>query len=382
MKTKKLLAPGCILLAGMLSCSGPAPQTLKENDGSVQQKEVAGNALTVCKFDNKKDTITIPLSEFVDDCQIIRFANTDPAYFRAWIITVSDNYIGVRQERAAYKLFDKQGKYLHDVGAFGNGPGEYAISIYDELIDEKGGRIFFTPFTGNKIMVYGLDGKWIKNIELPGKINKPKIAMNPDGTLSVVHMPFSEEEPFAFQIDTDGNILKQVPTASYMKVNTFDGEIFAPQNSGKLDFQHTSIDTIFRYDAAKNQLLPRFTMEFPDPENKPIHVYCDLPDYTFVNYFYWKDKYIPGGTLIVDKKKQSSAHVNLKNDFFGDLPISPNFNKGWFIQNIEPGNLIEKIEAHLASGKCPDKDKKKLQELAASLHENDNNVLFIGKLKQ
>ena len=49
---------------------------------------------------------------------------------------------------------------------------------------------------------------------------------------------------------------------------------------------------------------------------------------------------------------------------------------------MEPGQLAEQIEKHLASGKCPSQDRKKLEELAATLDENDNNVLFVGKVKK
>lgn len=70
------------------------------------------------------------------------------------------------------------------------------------------------------------------------------------------------------------------------------------------------------------------------------------------------------------------------NDFFGNLPASTNFNKGYNIQNFEPMVLKEKIKEHIASGKCPDKDKEKIKSFAESLNENDNNLLFIGKLKK
>ena len=89
--------------------------------------------------------------------------------------------------------------------------------------------------------------------------------------------------------------------------------------------------------------------------------------------------------MLVDKQKMSSTQFRLVNDFYGNLPVSnPNihFNKGWFMFNIEPGALSEMIETHLTSGKCPDKDKAKLKELAGSLHENDNNLMFVGKLKR
>lgn len=52
------------------------------------------------------------------------------------------------------------------------------------------------------------------------------------------------------------------------------------------------------------------------------------------------------------------------------------------MQSLEPGQLIEKIEKQIASGKCSGQDEQKLKELAATLTENDNNVLFIGKVKK
>ena len=58
-----------------------------------------------------------------------------------------------------------------------------------------------------------------------------------------------------------------------------------------------------------------------------------------------------------------------------------NFNKGWFHQTLEPSQLIEKIETRLAQSDCSAKDRKQLEELMNSLDENDNNIMFIGKLK-
>lgn len=83
--------------------------------------------------------------------------------------------------------------------------------------------------------------------------------------------------------------------------------------------------------------------------------------------------------------KMSSSQYHLVNDFYGNLPIpNPNnhFNKGRFIFNVEPAALQDMIEAHLASGKCPPEAKAQLKELAATLHENDNNLMFVGKLKR
>lgn len=389
MKITTILSFATLLLSGITSCHTSTPQfkEIQANDGSVSLQVNGKDTLMVCSINTKQETIDIPLSELIEDCRIIRLDNSDEALFKAWYITITDNHIGIRQSsEGPFKLFNAEGKYLCDVGAIGNGPGEYAIAIYDEMIDEENGQILLTSFFGKKIIMYGLDGKWIKDITLPGQINKAKIKMNPERTLSVLNMPFSEEEPFAFQMDMEGNILKKYPTASYMKAQTFDTEIFSYQNSGKLDLFNTNIDTLFHYDVTTNRLLPRFTVTFSGMSEKPMHTYTELPQHYIINYFSWeKGLFIPGGTVLIDKQKQASTHFRLVNDFFGNLPVdNPNnrFNKGWFIDNLDPGTLKEKIAEHIASGKCPDTDKKKLQELAASLQENDNNVLFVGKLKQ
>lgn len=388
MKKIHLLISSTLLLACLSGCNSATKEqkVMKTDDGSISIVESSGNQLTVCNFATVQDTLDVPLSEFVEDCRIIRFETSDEAMFKAWYIIATDNYIGVRQSGSSFKLFDKDGKYLHDIGAVGNGAGEYAYSIYDEAIDEKNGRIYFTPFTGDKIMIYGIDGRWINDIRLPININKPKIWVNPDGTLSIVHMPFEEGEPLAFQVDLEGKILKQIPATAATKVDSFDGEVFSYRNCNDFDFFHTNIDTLYTYDVASNKLLPQFTTTFPNPKEKPIHIYYRLPYHFITTYYYWGDNGPErGGNILIDKQKNASSHFRMINDFYGNLPISSpghRFYRGYFIQNLEPGQLAELIEKHLSSGKCPSQDKKKLRDLAASLNENDNNVLFIGKIKQ
>lgn len=389
MKTSHLLLSSALLLACLSGCnmSTNKQKAVKTDDGSLTTVKTSENELTVCKLSAVKDTIDVPLSELIEDCRIIRFDNSDEALFKAWSINVTDNYIGVRQrEQDVFKLFDKNGKFLHNVGSIGGGPGEYDITLYDECIDEKNGHIFFTPFVGKKIMMYDINGNWIKDIPMPSQINKAKIWVNNDGTLSIVHMPFEEGKPLAFTVDTDGNIVKEIPATAATKVRNFDGEVFSYRNCNDFDFFHTSIDTLFTYDAASNRLVPRFTMTFLNPEEKPVHIFYRLPNHFIITYYYWgKNGPEGGGNILVDTQKKASSHFRLVNDFYGNLPVSSpghRFYRGYFVQDIEPGQLITQIENHLASGKCPSKDKQKLQDLIASLDENDNNVLFIGKLKQ
>ena len=386
MKTSNLLLSSPLLLGCLSACntSPREPKAMEANDGSVTTVESNGNKLTVCDLSAVKDTIEVPLSEFVEDCRIVRFETSEEAYFKAWFINATDKHIGIRQgNQDVFKLFDRDGKFLYNVGSVGSGPGEYDTTLYDECIDEKNGHIFFTPFVGKRIMMYDINGQWIKDIPLPMQINKAKIWVNEDGSLSVVHMPFEEGEPLAFRVDTEGNILNQIPATAATKVMNFDGEVFSYRNCGDFDFFHTGIDTLFTYDPAGNKLLPKFTMTFPNMNEKPIHLYYRLPHHFIVTY--WGNKGEGGGDVLVDTEKNASSYFRLVNDFYGNLPIPApghSFYRGYFIQSLEPGQLIEKIEKQIASGKCSGQDEQKLKELAATLTENDNNVLFIGKVKK
>lgn len=96
---------------------------MEANDGSVTTIENNGNKLTVCDLSAVKDTIEVPLSEFVEDCRIVRFETSEEAYFKAWFINATDKHIGIRQgNQDVFKLFDRDGKFLYNVGSVGSGP--------------------------------------------------------------------------------------------------------------------------------------------------------------------------------------------------------------------------------------------------------------------
>lgn len=68
-----------------------------------------------------------------------------------------------------FKLFDRKGKFLCDVGAFGGGPGEYRRRN-DIQLDEENGRILILPFQTRQLVMYNLQGEYIKSIPLAGYI--------------------------------------------------------------------------------------------------------------------------------------------------------------------------------------------------------------------
>lgn len=340
--------------------------------GSVKEK------LTVCNLNDVSKKEIIKLSSIVENCKLVQFDNSDNALFKSWFTTASDKYIAVRQQSSApFKLFNHTGKFLCNVGAVGQGPGEYSIALYDEIIDDKNGIIYLAPMTGDKILVYNNSGKFIKYIVAPNDLHKPKLHLSENGTLTVVHMPFGGDKAMAIQFDSKGKVIKQLPPQKQFIVGNFDGEIFNTRNSASLDFLHTSCDTLYHYNIEKNKILPMFTMK-TNSSQKSFKQYYELPRQYFT-YIFGK------GLVSTDKKTNKSAFISIVNDYYGGIEMLGyimNFRNGWFVYNLEPGQLITLIEKRLQDKTCTAQDKQKLSKLLSTLDENANNMLFIGKLKK
>ena len=234
MKLKtKIIYIAILLLA--YSCS-------PKGDGTVSTVEVNGSEMLVVSFkDIKPDTISIPLSSLVENCSLVQLETKDEAFFNPWFTTVTEKYIGVRDFGIRpYKLFDHSGKFLCDIGSIGQGPGEYSLTLYDDVIDEKNELIYLTLVYGNQIYVYNTSGEFVKYIVSPQRLQKPKIFLS-DNILTVVHMPMKNEyasnlpenaaDAIVIQFDVNtGQILKELAPSDSFIVPDFDSEIFNTRN--------------------------------------------------------------------------------------------------------------------------------------------------------
>lgn len=348
-----------------------------QSDGSVSESLVNGTKLTVCSLDKVKKTKTIPLSELVEDCAVVQLEYSEEALFNPWFTTVTEKYIGVRQQgNGAYKLFSRSGKFLCDVGARGNGPGEYAMILYDDLIDDKNELIYLVPMAGNKVLVYNTSGKFVKEITAPQKLNKPKLHLDKD-ILSVVHMAFNGDKAIALQFDVkNGQVVKNLAPPAHFLVGDFNGEIFNTHNTPAFDFCHTNSDTLYHYNINKNAMEPVFTMTYSSSE-KPYKQYMELKNRYITNVF-------GKGLVMTDPQAKTSSYITVVNDFFGNMKAPfyvVHIRNGYYVYNLESAQLMEEIEKRLGESGCSNQDKEKLKKLLSTLDEDNNNVVFIGKLK-
>jgi len=360
-------------------------------DGSVTEVMVNGNKMYVFSLNElKKDVATIPLSSMVESLEMVQLETKEEAFFRPWFTTVTEKYIGVRQQGRPYLLFDRSGKFIGNIGSMGRGPGEYSIPPYDDIIDDENELIYLAPFSGNRIHVYNTSGQFVKDIVAPQHMAKAKIFLS-DNILTVVHMAMRLEDPnnsaasaanaIAMQLDVNtGELLGTLPPPAHLVARNFDGEIFNTRNApGIFDFHHlSSMDTLYHFDLKNNRISPAFAMSYFTTDENPWRQYLQINKDLIITAV------IGRGLVATDLRHKTSSWINVENDFLGNMPapFGATFTRnGYWAYNVQPEDLMDFIETHLEKGGLSGTDRQTLNRTRSVLKEGTNNVVFIGKLK-
>lgn len=365
--------------------------------------EVDGHDVTVCEMDLLKDTVNLPLSFWLDGLQVVKLDGKDEALVGQGPVCVSENYILVgRVNNVPCKLFQKDGTFVGKVGNIGQGPGEYTM-VYDMQIDEKAGHVYLLPWNARSIFVYNLQGEYLKDIPLNGKYEKlivPKGKFKVDAAknrVAVVLLPFDYLPVVAWIQDMEGNFIHEI-TGKHLKLKPdFSNEVLSSKTAvDALDvhlfaFWELKPDTLYHLNMADGKLQPQFTMDFGQGEIS-MHDYFELPQHfvgTLVkpkkvndNMYETKDEC----HWMVDKQSKRGAYFWIVNDFLDGEPIKymPWACKGgYYTMNVEPSVLADRIEKGIKNRTdMSEEERNNLEKLLEQIDEDDNNYIFIGKLRE
>ena len=398
---KTIYAYWVALTIALVACTENEKNQLSDLPIVAHQVEVDGQEMTVCELDLLKDTIDLPLSYWVEDFETVKLDGKDEALVGHGPVYVSDNYILVRESNnVPCKLFRRDGSFVGKVGSLGQGPGEYT-DVYDMQIDEQAEHIYLLPFRSKAIYVYDLKGNYQKDIPLNKKYEKlmvPKGLFKVDAAknrVAVMTLPFDYLPLVAWVQDMEGNFLHEVPM-NHLKIRpAFSNEMVSSKCfADALDVSLYTLkevrkDTLYYLDMNDGKLYPKFTLDFGGR------------DITRHNYFDFSTHYA-GSLAIIEQVSENSFMVNATcaylvekesgkgaffrttNDFLDNEPIniiSKRCSNGYYTLNIEPAALIEKLEKGLKNN--PDEARrKKMEALMKTIDEDDNNYIFIGKLKK
>ena len=398
---------GSLLIATIATSCGTGSKDLAENTNDPlanspivgQYVQVGTDKVMACDQKLLADTVRIPLSFFTEEMELVKLDNRDEALVGQTGATVSDNYILVYGSRQnPFKLFDRKGKFLTNIGAIGQGPGEYQM-VYDAKLDEANNRIYILPWNASQLLVYDLQGNVLDPIPLC--LRCPKAKFNVDlsgGKVSVVLLPFKGYPAVAWTQDLEGKRIDFIEPGHLEAPQDFSNEVTAGFNiPGVFDvnilcIMPTRVDSLYRYASDKNRLIPTFTLNFANTDKIPWHGYGEYPHHFVGNFSEPPVEVSPGSWTngqtfhyIVDKETGKGSFFTLYNDYFGNLEIgypSSAFFNGYYTRNIEPGNLMTDIENALKNQDITAEMRKKLTDLQASIDENDNNYVMIAQLKR
>ena len=384
----------------LAACSGNEKGKLVELPVVAHSVEVDGQKMTVCNLSLLKDTIDLPLSYWVDDLQAVKLDGKDEALVGLGPICVSDNYILVgRANNVPCKLFRRDGSYVGTVGSIGQGPGEYTM-VYDMQIDEQVGHVYLLPWNAKSIFVYDMEGKYLKDIPLNKNYEKlivPKGKFKVDAAKNRVAMmllPFDYLPVVAWIQDMEGNVLHEIPMNHLKLKPDFSNEVVSTKASADaLDvylctFWELRTDTLYHLNMGNGKLQPEFALDFGQRKIS-IHDYHELPGHyvgALTNPVQVGDGLYEtkGETLfMVDKVTKKGTFFRVGNDYLDNEPIKYmpfHCSNGYFTLNMEPSVLMERLEKGLT--KLETDKRKKMEALMQSIDEDDNNYIFIGKLKK
>ena len=397
-----------VMAIALAACSGNEKSRLVGNEKSrlddlpvvAQSVEVGGEKMTVCELNLLKDTIDLPLSYWVDDLVTVKLDGKDEALVGQGPVCVSENYILVgRANNVPCKLFRRDGSFVGKVGNIGQGPGEYTM-IYDMQIDEQAGHVYLLPWNAKSIFVYDMKGQYLKDIPLNKKYEKmivPKGKFKVDAArnrVAVMLLPFDYLPVVAWVQDMEGNFISEVPMNHLKLKPDFSNEVVSSKaTSDALDvflctFWELREDTLYHLNLEDGKLHPKFTMNFGQ-RKIAIHDYHEFPVHyigALTNPVQVGDRtYQTEGEVffMVEKMSKKGAFFRIGNDFLDNEPIEYmpfHCSNGYYTLNIEPAVLIERLEKGLKNN--PDEARrKKMEALMKTIDEDDNNYIFIGKLK-
>lgn len=381
-----------------------APATMWEEIPIVAERiDANGHPLIVCHPEKLTDSIRIPLSQLVEDLEVVRLENKDDAYVRNTSIRISENYILLHSSRnMPFKLFDRKGKFVCDIGSVSRLPGGYS-QIYDFQLDEAHNRIYLMPWNATELKVYDLQGHVRPSIPLNNPDEKPwklpKSVFHVDGDkqeVTVFTLPWENNPRMVWVQDFQGRVLKEQAPTPFNLTNTYSYEIHHNYNTphfdfSLLDFAPQKEDTLYHYESATNRLLPAFTLDFPEGKIQ-IHDHQELPT-CFIGTIMGRMEEVGFTTtetrdhidFIVDKRTLRGGRCHVYNDFWGNIPVywMDESRHGYYARNLSPAMLKEELKAALLRSDLTPSIRQKVSRLVESIDvERDNNYLMIGKLKQ
>lgn len=308
-------------------------------------------------------------------------------------INLTDKYIIVTNLKKCL-LFDRTtGKFIHEIGSYGRGPGEYQST--GGFINESTSKLYFKGWNGYLIK-YSLEGKETQLIPIPNFQDNFKTPFVPekfnyvdDNAIACNIFNLNGTEKTLIMIfDEKGKDIGRIPNWNVTKEHkitlTTEELKFSHNKDNLLYFQRYN-DTIFS--VTVNKATPYLILKrgryLPLKENystETINImdYFESQKFIFLNFFVYRKSYFALYDKSNSKIKITETTSGVINNTDNFLPFKPTtIHKEEIVGTIQSTDLINWFEQN------PDLKEKLTPNLKefSSKQPTDNPVIVIAKLK-
>ena len=397
-----LLLPSCGQKGGGQSSQEgrTISEILADSPVAAQRVVVGEDTVVVARLDEEPKPVTLLASEMFDEFELIKLEDTEGALTGGGPTWVSQNHILIYDGNNV-KLYDRKGKFIANIGARGQGPGEYSIAPYFMTIDEKQGKIFMMTYSASQINTYNVaDGTFAGSIPLAYESPKGFCKIDAEnGLFTVASMQFKDVAPCSpvWVQDFNGNIVSEVKRPDLGITPDFSNEINPGMSSDGKEIYHSQCliteliaDTLYRSDG--KTIHPEFTYDFG--EKAPMHSLRAFPEFFIMKIFgdpvmVSENSYMVGSNMpfVIDRASLKGAPAELMIDPLGTLTLKKDWDyintPGYFTKSCDPGDLLDMLNAAPDSHPLANEDGlKRMKELRNSIDPEGNHYVIIGHWNQ
>lgn len=393
---RALIFTSFILLVGLSSCQ--------------QEQENKGNLPIIDIEQAYKEPIReLILSEIVDSIEYVKLETRPEAFIgQVGDMALSESYVSLfvwGSERIL--LFSKKGEYLCDIGNPGKGPGEYLSVDQGSLTISPDETSILFSVIGRTIYKYGMDGRFIKRIELPLASNR-QLSFSSDGSLIVYQNRKFLEYPdghVLFKFDPDLNLVDSMFFAKWD--NSWNGKTYSPDmltvKDNDIYFKQFFNDTVFRINE-HGSTSPDLIISLGDLQitSLQLHYAENWAKYFMIEGIHISDQYILTkllGRLRSPKPRNYRSEFVWYNRETHEVFMSDLFVKNdldgidfWFIATLKNNvfwDILEVADNKLfmdgdsvdIEGLHSQKYYRELKKLFAELDIEDNSIIRIFHLR-
>lgn len=338
------------------------------------------------------------LQEFMDVEYVLLESNEEFVVSNT-ILAIGEKYIILKNtgnEGTVFSFDRKTGRALYKFNHRGQGPEEYTF-INSCVLDEDNNEIFINDAVSKKIVVYDIFGNYRRNLIY--KEGAEYMNMFLFGKEGLIAYDMSEiykdgenkgnESYYRLLSRKDGRIIKEINIPYEVIQGTIaekDGmmAVFLVNTitpyKGDFFISETSTDTIYRYVAIKNELIPFIVKSKTSNPEYYISMETMTDQYFFMRVFKneldTRRMTVPSTEMVYDKQEKNLYNPIITNKDYKELTVSLtpiNRNDITAYQVINADKLVKAYKEKKLQGK--------LNEICATLKEDSNPVIVIMKSK-